>query len=244
MSVNKFKLPILSILAVLMILGMLRLAVWQLDRAEFKRGLKQSMDAKLALPEISLEQLLADSATSLSEQRYRSVNVQGNYLQSGSIYIDNEVLNGQVGYKVITPFRLLNSQAIVLVDRGWVAVGPSRAQLPQVETSDSLLALSGRLNLPKARPPIWKDEYPVFDNSLWQYLPIDAYQKWSGYNVLPLIFEPEPDSAEADLTIVWREFDDFGIATHKGYAFQWFAMALGFFICCIVVLLRSIRNKP
>jgi len=203
--------------------------------------LQDAIVEKSELAPISIRELL--SLDDLAEERYRAVTVSGSYLKSGSVFIDNEVLNGKVGYKVLTPFRVSGADKTILVDRGWVPVGASRSELPQIETSVVEQTLAGRLNNPKARPPIWDDEYPVYQGKVWQYLPVEEYVEWSSLEVLPLVFELSPKLAEPNFEIQWQNFADLGVATHKGYAFQWFAMALGFFICCIVVLLRSGRFK-
>lgn len=244
MSASKIKVPVLCLIAIIVILAMLRLGVWQLDRAEQKREIQADMQSKASLDAIDLADLLADSGGSdLHNERYRPIKARGEYLQSSSIFIDSEVLNGKVGYKVVTPFKLLNSDVTILVDRGWVFAGHSRDTLPLVDTPEGEQNLFGRINLPKSRPPIWKDEYPTFQDKVWQFLPIDEYSQWSGNRVLPMILELQESTSTSDLLIQWQEMGDYGIATHQGYAFQWFAMALGFFICCIVVLLRSISQR-
>jgi len=69
----------------------------------------------------------------INQDRFRQVIAQGVYEARKSIYIDNQVVNGQVGYQVFTPLRLASGQ-IVLVGRGWLPVGDSRDVLPSFDT--------------------------------------------------------------------------------------------------------------
>jgi surfeit locus 1 family protein len=160
--------PILMIFAVIICLAMVRLGFWQLDRAEQKRAiLRQSIQLSEQAP-VDLESLLPQLDTALTTLRFRQVSALGHYLADESILIDNQVLNSQVGYALLTPFKLTSSAKVILVDRGWLSVGGSREKLPEFDTTTTELLLTGRLNYPYPKPPIWNDKYAVSDGMLWQ----------------------------------------------------------------------------
>ncbi len=242
---SKIKLPVLLMLAVGMVLAMLRLGIWQLDRAEQKTEILNQLKAYATLPPVDLVSMLSEFS---DEMRFRNVIAQGRYLADKSIYIDNQVVAGQVGYRVFTPFLLANAKTqkqpttTIMVDRGWVSVGESRSQLPTFKTSVETLTLSGRLNTAPSKPPIWNDKYSVSEGQLWQYLPLQEYALQMHLSVLPLVLElaPEPSSNELKQQFkrIWADISDEWVAKHQGYAFQWFAMAVAFSIACLVLLLR------
>lgn len=222
-------------------LGMLRLGVWQLDRAEQKREILQQQQAQAQLPETSLSALVAGIS---AEQRFRKVYASGQYLPEQTIFLDNQVYNSKVGYHVLTPFQLFQSDVLLLVNRGWVPVGASRATLPLLETPHTTVKISGRLNLPAAQPPLWSDEYPVSQGRVWQFLPLQQYAQEIGLHPLPLVLELAPaQPGTAQLFQHWQKIDDEWVAKHQAYAFQWFAMALVFLVACIAVWFKSLSDS-
>jgi cytochrome oxidase assembly protein ShyY1 len=107
--------------------------------------------------------------------------------------------------------------------------------------------LDGRLNLPPTKPPLWDDDFEVSDGQVWQYLPINELTERLQLDLISMVVELAPDSHNAggdNLKRRWQSIDDKWVATHHGYAFQWFAMALAFFIATLVLLLRSVKAKP
>ena len=126
-------------------------------------------------------------------------------------------------------------------------VGEYRSILPKISTPEGSQSLQGRLNFPYQKPPLWNDKYDVSDGAVWQYLPIEELVQQTGLDLLPLVLELAPhksvDSALLEPIINWQSIDDEWVFKHQAYAFQWFSMALVFFIACLIVLLKSIR-KP
>ena len=140
--------------------------------------------------------------------------------------------------------RLDDSDDVVLVDRGWLAVGASREALPDFATPVDPHVLVGRLNTPYAKPPLWDERYAVSDKSVWQFLALDEFRVQTGLDVLPLVLELAPTqslekTSEVALPIVnWQTVNDEWVHKHQAYALQWFSMALVFFIACGVVLIK------
>jgi len=235
------------IIGVIVCLSMLRLGVWQLDRADEKQILLDQVKERTQLPAVDFCQFTQQNDGELfALNRFRKVIAEGRYQPESSIYIDNQVVNSKAGYSLLTPFKLEDCNALVMVNRGWLAVGLSRETLPKFETIRTKHVLHGRLNYPTAKPPLWNDEYPVADGQVWQYLPIDDYAQQMGLKVLPLVLELAPDYAneiEPSLVRQWAQIDDQWVAKHHGYAFQWFAMAGAFLIACFVLLIRTFNNR-
>lgn len=239
--------PILLIIAVLICLAMVRLGFWQLDRAQQKKSILSQSITLSEQAAIDLKSLLPRFDTDLNKLRFRQVTTVGEYLDEQSILIDNQVFESKVGYALITPFKFAASGEIILVDRGWLSVGQSRDVLPEFATPKGELSLNGRLNLPYAKPPIWNDDYDVSTGTVWQYLPIDEFRQQSGLSVLPLVLELAPNSdvdlAHSGARINWQSINDEWVFKHQAYAVQWFAMAVVFFIACLIVLIKSVRQS-
>ncbi|MFT5608411.1 MAG: surfeit locus 1 family protein [Arenicella sp.] len=252
---TRLKKPILMLLGLAACLIMIGLGDWQLSRADLKQTILDRVQQRSAIEPVSLASILPQISASGSEQFIRSqtdfkeltfmqVFADGQYAAEQSVFIDNKVVVSRVGYKLLTPFKIEGSAWWVLVDRGWLSVGESRATLPRFATDSEPVRLSGRLTLPPAQPPLWSDRYPVSQGSVWQYLPISDYAQQMKLNLLPLVLELAPtQSSEIDQDLIrqWSAIDDQWVAKHQGYAFQWFAMAFAFFIACSVLVYRSFK---
>jgi surfeit locus 1 family protein len=236
-----WRVSLLCIIAILMVLGMLRLGVWQLDRADQKRAIADQLEVRSKQAAVPIIEVVDSS--DVDSLRFRKVLLKGRYLQNKNFYVDNQVVNGRVGYQVFTPFKLQQSDTVIMLARGWVSVGESRQKLPIVVTVDGPLTLQGRLNAAPAQPPLWDPKYAVSTGDVWQYLPLLEVAAVLQVKVFPLVVELEP-SAGDNLALVrkWPEIDDQQVAKHLGYAFQWFAMAVAFFIACLVLLFLNVRE--
>ena len=237
------KKPVLLVAALVVCLIMLRLGVWQLDRAQQKQLILDQATAQTLLPPVSLDTLLAEKDPSdIASLTFRQVVVVGRYLADHSIFIDNQVVNSRVGYWLMTPFRN-NAGATLMVKRGWLPVGISRDVLPTINTPGGEQKLVGRLVNPVSSPPLWDPQYPVSKGRVWQYLPLPQFEQQTGLSILPLVLELAPDSNAGDgLLRQWLNLDEKSVAKHNGYAFQWFAMAATFFVACLIVLMKSIKQ--
>lgn len=118
---------------------------WQWHRAGEARALRASFEAAAQQP--ALEAAPADP----SSLRYHALAVRGRYEPAVQFLIDNRVHDGTAGYEVLTPFHLADDERRLLVNRGWVPVGPDRNRLPAVAVDGRERELRGRIDrLPRA----------------------------------------------------------------------------------------------
>jgi len=234
-----WKLPVMVIFGVLIFVAMLCLGVWQLGRADEKKRILDESRSRSDQAAVAINDL--DPAA--EDLRFSKVRLTGTFVPDKTIFVDRQVVRGQVGYQVFTPLQITGTEKHALIARGWVSVGESRAKLPSINTPHGAVSLLGRLNRPPAKPPLWSDDTPVADGAVWQYLPIDEYAQQMRLNLFPLVVELAPETPpSAALLIDWPEIDDHWVAKHQGYAFQWFAMALAFLTACIFLLIRRARG--
>jgi surfeit locus 1 family protein len=133
---------LLTLAAVLLFIDLGR---WQWHRAEQKRELMQEFRAGAAAAAA-----LGGRATE-ALPRYTQVRVRGRYDGAHQFLLDNISHDGRPGYEVLTPLRLDDGRTLI-VNRGWLPLTASRAQLPDVRIDfDAMLTPAGRLdNLPVA----------------------------------------------------------------------------------------------
>ena len=58
---------------------------------------------------------------------------------------------------------------------------------------------------------------------VWQNLVLARYAKWSGLRLQPIVLQQTSDAADG-LVRAWGR-PDTGADKHRGYAFQWYALA-------------------
>ncbi len=196
------------------------LGIWQLDRAEQKRQLGASLEARRKLPVHSLNQEIPEP----SQLMFRQVSAEGRYLAHKSVLIENRKHRGQNGFHLITPLQLSGSAAIVLVNRGWL----SREQLANgrlPDTPSGLQRVSGEITLPQ--PPALElalDRSQAQQPPHWPYLTLEQFTDWSGLEILPFAILQSADD-ESGFVRDWPR-PHFSDSMHIGYAVQWFAFAL------------------
>src|SRR5882757_6913886 len=120
---------------------LISLGRWQLRRADEKRVLFDSFAAGTDATR------LIDLGTP-KLPRYQHVEAAGHYDEARQILIDNMVNAERAGYFVITPFALQGG-GWVLVNRGWIPLGSSRADRPAIPVAANARRIRGRAdNLP------------------------------------------------------------------------------------------------
>jgi cytochrome oxidase assembly protein ShyY1 len=164
--------------------------------------------------------------------RYRRVAAAGEYDAPRQILIDNRVHDGRVGYHVVTPLKLADGRA-VLVNRGWVAQGASRQDLPRVPTPPGEVTVTGRLAVPAGGYFELSGAAPA--GPVWQNLEPAKFAAATGIAVLPAVIE-QTEGADA-LARDWPA-PDFGIEKHRIYMMQWYAFAAIAVVLWFVLNLR------
>ena len=158
--------------------------------------------------------------------RYRPVAVEGTFDAARQILIDNKVEDGRAGYHVVTPLLLADGRA-VLVDRGWIAAGETRAQLPQAAPPAGPLTVQGRVNIPAAHYVELAHAAPA--GGVWQNLDPSRFATASGLPVLPIVLEQTAPliGSAGGLDNFARNWPapDFGIEKHRIYMMQWYLFA-------------------
>jgi cytochrome oxidase assembly protein ShyY1 len=202
---------------VLMCMLCVRLGIWQVHRAEFKAARQALLDAAGA-------PLAAKSAAALEE--WQRVSLSGTWMSAQTVFLDNRVHEGQAGYNVLTPLQLDDAGGVVIVNRGWISVGASRAQLPVIETPEGHVSVTGLTQRPDLKGFHLDDSKET--RPVWLRADPERFAAKLGTAVSPLILFQENDSHDG-LLRDWPR-PDLGVDMHKAYALQWFvfaAIALG-----------------
>jgi surfeit locus 1 family protein len=206
------------------------LGLWQTRRAAEKEAWPASRDRLAAEPPMALPaRLVATDAVAL-----RRVAARGEYSERYTILLDNRVHRGRVGYYVLAPLRISGGEVHVLVNRGWVAAGRTRDELPQIATPAGVQSVAGVAVVPPQRVyELGADPAP---GRVWQNLVLDRYRVWSGLALQPVVIEQTNDAGDG-LLREWGRADA-GADKHRAYALQWFSLAILTIVLYVVLNLK------
>jgi len=211
----------LSLLTVVLLPLLLSLGFWQLRRAQEKLELQQQYTTRQNEAPVALAQLKVQD-----DLQYRQVELVGRYDNAHNFLLDNRIHEGQVGYDLITPF-VSETQRIILVNRGWLPQGATRAQLPTLDAIDGRVTVRGSIYVPVGKQltlgvtregNAWPQVIQTLDP-----LPAGALAGYRAADVFPYSVRLAAD-APGVLVRDWPVVS-MGPERHQGYAVQWFAMA-------------------
>jgi surfeit locus 1 family protein len=231
--------PFTTLLTVALLAMLISLGRWQLHRAEEKRALFDAFAA-------GSDAMHGVDATTPKLPRYAKVEAHGHYDGGRQILIDNMVSGERAGYFVITPFALTDG-GWVLVNRGWVPLGRSRAERPSVPVNSEERTVRGRAdNMPSpgirmGTPAPLKAPYPVVASfpTREDIARLLQEPRWATAADLILL-----DPSEADGYVRNWAPPGFPPLRHIGYAVQWFGLALALAVIYIVTNFRVRREEP
>jgi surfeit locus 1 family protein len=211
------------------------LGFWQLGRAEEKRALLEQYE----IGQRTRLTITPENADSLS--RYQRVEVSGLYDSAHQILLDNMPSHaGQPGYRVLTPLQ--TSAGWVLVDRGWLPLGKTRADLPEIAVSEQERNITGTMDaLPRAGLQL--EAQSVDAKTPWprvlSFPQQSSLEQQLGRKVVAgvlLLDASLPDGYER----IWEAHLGFMPERHIGYAVQWFAFTV---LAAVLFIFMGFRSK-
>ena len=219
---TKFKLTdqiqenkLLTSFSIFFVIVFVFLGVWQIERAAHKEGLLQAFNSEQESPPIRLTSQSPD---------WSRVFVDGIFDSSRQILIDNQIHKGKVGYKIFTPFRF-DDNKIVLVDRGWIAQGQSRSDLPQLNILEKKSRIIATVTSPEqgvlAGSELLTNEWPRVSQTKAIEVIASAFKE----PILDIVLVLDPGSSQITEFIQIKPFAITPVK-HYGYAMQWFTMSI------------------
>jgi surfeit locus 1 family protein len=230
--------PVPTIAAIATVIVCVMMGNWQRSRMHEKDALHAQFESAADAPAVPLPSGVAD----WSSWRFRKVQVVGRFDAPRQFMLDNRVHDGKVGFDVVAPLAMSDGRA-VLVDRGFVAGGPSRAQLPSVPPPQGDVAFEGRINLPPAGYYELGEERP--DSPIREHLDPARIAKATGLPLLPIVIEMTTPGGDDGLLRNWP-LPDTGSAKHQSYMLQWYTFATlagGAWIGFTVRRMRELAHK-
>jgi len=173
-----------TVMTVPVVLIMLALSVWQLNRYSWKVDLVDRLTEQLAAAPVELPTGAFDS----TEWGYRRVTLSGEYQHDKEIHLFSHADKGRKGFQIITPFIRNDNKGAVLVNRGWV---PEEKKNPDSRLEGQM---SGTVSISGVVRKPWAKSYSFLPASdpvanVWLYGELGAMAEHVGLTVSPSFIE-------------------------------------------------------
>lgn len=211
----------------------LSLAQWQTRRATEKIELSNMLQARQSAPAIRLGVALDKN----EDLEFRRIIVKGEFLRDWPIYLDNRPNNGVAGFYLLMPFKIAASNQHVLVARGWIPRNVvDRTKVPVTATPDGTIEIEGLARQSIGRVMQLGAVDTPQPHAIVQNLDVASFAASSKLAMQPLFLEQLSDTKDG-LVRDWP-LPSLGVEKHRGYAFQWYALAAMAFIFFVVTGIR------
>ncbi|WP_211465012.1 SURF1 family protein [Collimonas silvisoli] len=241
----RFRLIPFVVTVLLVVLGIM-LAQWQTRRGDQKQAIESKLLQREADPAIKF----SNASQDVDQLEFRRMALRGEFIPGWPVYLDNRPLNGVAGFYVLMPFKLTAPDALpdsyVLVARGWLPRDPAdRSKLPSYPTPGGAIEIEGLARRDFGHVLQLGDAAPLRPQAIVQNLAINEFAAASKLKLQPFVIE-QTSNTEDHLLRAWPR-PSLGIEKHRGYAFQWYALAV---MACIFFVVTGFRrgskntNKP
>jgi cytochrome oxidase assembly protein ShyY1 len=239
----RFRLIPFVVTVLLVVLG-IALAQWQTRRGDQKQVLESKLLQREA--DVAVQAGAALPVQDVDQLEFRRMALRGEFIPGWPVYLDNRPLNGVAGFYVLMPFKLAASDSYVLVARGWLPRDPAdRSKLPSYPTPGGMIEIEGLVRRDFGHVLQLGDAASLRPQAIVQNLAIDEFAAASKFKLQPFVIE-QTSNTEDHLLRAWPR-PSLGIEKHRGYAFQWYALAV---MACIFFVVTGFRrgsentNKP
>ncbi|KAF3999764.1 SURF1 family protein [Glaciimonas immobilis] len=231
----RFKFRLIPFVATLFLVALgISLAQWQTRRGDQKQAIANAIMQRGAQAPLAL-----NAGPQNPEQlEYRHVTVRGEFVTAWPVYLDNRSYKGAPGFYVLMPLKLANSDQYVLVQRGWLPLNSqNRATLLPYVTPSGLVNVEGVVRRQAGRVLQLGQPTALQAGAIVQNLDIANLAAVSKFQLQPLLIEQTGNNQDG-LVRDWPS-PSLGIEMHRGYEFQWYALAVMAFLFFVVTGCRQ-----
>lgn len=222
--------------------------IWQLNRAEQKIRLGESLATKLGMPILNAN--TADLSSELATER--RITARGRFLREEAVWLDNRprpipegISNtAQAGFYLMMPLVLEGQKKVLWINRGWAPRNNlNRVELPPITTPDDIVVIDGvGFPHPGRVYELGQQTEVLSQPRIEQNFDLSKEAKLHPWDQLPFIVRESSSNKSDGLVRNWP-LPTNGVDRHYAYAFQWFALAIsGFLFWLITGFLRYRRE--
>ena len=216
---------------------------WQQGRAAQKLAVQE----KLAALATEAPVALGGALTPAAGLEYRRVSVTGEFVAGWPLFLANRPMAGRPGYYLVMPFKIAGSNTHVLVMRGWLPREAEYGKLPAFGTPSGTVTIEGIVVASAGHVMDLGEAAPLAPKAIVQNIDLRLAAKATGLVLQPFFVQQtgpdEPGEVDGMLLRVWPSPSS-GIDKHRGYAFQWYALAAMAILFFVITGFRMGSRKP
>ena len=206
------------------------LGLWQIERGQAKTTILAEFEDNLSKTPVYLNQ---------ESKKWDRVYVKGKWDNSKQILVDNVINRGVAGYKVLTPLRIIETNQLILVDRGWIKQNKYREILPNIELIETDEIVSGILEYPELGLVLSEDLVSKEWPKISQTKNLEVISKEYDEFIYPMILLADP-ILKNSLEYIKITPTNMTPTKHYGYSAQWFLM---FLVLCLMYLWYGFKKN-
>ena len=206
------------------------LGLWQIERGQAKTTILAEFEDNLSKTPAYLNQ---------ESKKWDRVYVKGKWDNSKQILVDNVINRGVAGYKVLTPLRIIETNQLILVDRGWIKQNKYREILPNIELIKVDEIVSGILEYPELGLVLSEDLVSKEWPKISQTKNLEIISKEYDEFIYPMILLADP-ILKNSLEYIKITPTNMTPTKHYGYSAQWFLM---FLVLCLMYLWYGFKKN-
>ena len=204
----------LTLFLLILIYLFIRLSNWQFDRYDQRVLRNESTNVALSLAPKKIDAVSQMSGL----KQWEKIELTGIYLSDLSKLVRKQYLENNLGFWVITPFKIQNGENI-LVNRGWIPIGSSASSNQSIP-----LAPVGTVNLEGYLQPFNESITQPKDLPLNQVNTIDY--KYFESAIANNFYVQLSKSSPMDNQVAIIPLPELSNGPHFSYAIQWILFAL------------------
>jgi len=214
------------LLAAVFATGCVFLGRWQMDRRAETLAEIQRVTSNYSATPITFAQAREEFDQLDPSKEWTQVKLQGTYDVAGQRIVRNRPLNGQPGYEVVVPFKLVSGETVV-IDRGWLPIGNKTPGRPDSIPAPPSGRISAVVRLKHSEPTLQRGapegqlasiDLPTYASELGYPLLTGAYGQ---------LASETPPVADMPQAFPMPSVDE---GTHLSYSLQWFAFGILMFV--------------
>jgi cytochrome oxidase assembly protein ShyY1 len=219
----RFRFNMIPFIATVLLVALgIALGNWQERRAQYKGALQAQLTQRAAEAPLALGPAL----TAPADMEYRRVTVTGEFVRGWPLFLDNRPNAGRSGFYLVMPFKIAGSDTHVLVARGWLPRDPREyGRLPAIETPAGKVTIEGRVKASAGRVMQLGSPAPLKPGAIVQNVEVAQFAQASGLRMQPFFVEQSGPTRPGDALLRDWPAPALDIDKHRGYAFQWYALA-------------------
>ena len=227
-----------TVFTVPVVLLLLALGSWQIERLFWKRALIAQRQAAVAATPIAAPRSLEEARG----DEFRHVTDEGVFLHDREIFLGATSEAGRNGYQVLTPLREPGGR-IVFINRGFI---PAELKDPEKRSAGQMpgaVGVAGLLRLPPTEKPAWFLPDNRADLNYWLWIDLPAMA------VADKLDRVAPFFIDADTTPNPGGWPKGGVTRlelsndHLQYAITWFSLAVALIVVYFLFHRRNAGSR-